>query len=371
MKLYSLYIPLAFIISACGDNNSSPQNVPPAPSTPIVDGAPIVDTLQPILHGSCDGNTTISLYVDDLLVTPSTTCDNGSYSIRPDSELTHGNHCFSTLATYDNGVESEMSDSACAFTGRPFITVWKTDNNGVTEDNQIRLTLSTDKYTYNYSVDWGDGTSEMNLTENVVHTYPSPGVYTVKINGIFPRFYIDFDENDYSYDGAMLDYSDKRKLVAVSQWGSMPWESMEYSFDYCVNVDFNATDVPDLSNVTSLQGMFKDSKSVPQNIGEWDTAKILTMEETFSHPLTGPSMLDIDISDWNVSSVDNLQHMFFDAALPTVNYDKLLNSWSKQSVQSNVIFDAGDSQYTSSATAAKNILVDSFGWMVTDGGIAQ
>ncbi len=222
MKQHLFYISLALLLSACGENSSPPQNIPATPSQPITEGAPVADTLRPKVEGSCDGNTTISLYVDDQPVTPAVGCDNGVYAIVPDAELTHANHCFSTEATNADGVNSERSERTCAFTGRPFTTVWKTDNGGVTQGNQIRITPVTNAYAYNYSVEWGDGTEDMNLTDKAIHTYPAPGVYTVKINGIFPQFDVAIDDSDFGGDYIILTLSDRRKLIAVSQRAVCP-----------------------------------------------------------------------------------------------------------------------------------------------------
>ena len=44
-------------------------------------------------------------------------------------------------------------------------------------------------YKYNYTVDWGDGTTiDSGLTENKKHSYDSSGNYEVKISGTFPKF---------------------------------------------------------------------------------------------------------------------------------------------------------------------------------------
>ena len=41
----------------------------------------------------------------------------------------------------------------------PFITTWKTDTEWVDYTNQVKLPLDSDG-TYNFVVDWGDGTSD-------------------------------------------------------------------------------------------------------------------------------------------------------------------------------------------------------------------
>lgn len=57
-----------------------------------------------------------------------------------------------------------------------------------------------------------------------------------------------------------------------------------------------------------------------------------------------------DIGFWGVSSVTNMVVMFSNAGLSSTNYDALLNSWPSLPLQSNVNFNAGDSQGEAKAT---------------------
>jgi hypothetical protein len=45
-------------------------------------------------------------------------------------------------------------------------------------------------------------------------------------------------------------------LTGVTQWGSTAWASMESAFRYCANLNITATDVPNLSSVSSMRSMF-------------------------------------------------------------------------------------------------------------------
>ena len=59
--------------------------------------------------------------------------------------------------------------------------------------------------------------------------------------------------------------------------------------------------------------------------------------------------------------------MFNGITLSTANYDSMLDSWSKQAVQSNVTFSGGNSKYCDLGEAGKAILAGK-GWTITDGG---
>jgi len=283
----------------------------------------------------------------------------------------------------------------------PFITTWKTDNPGATADNQIQIKTSGGGY--NYTVDWGDGQTDSNVAGDITHTYAIAGTYTVSITGDFPQ--IIFGTG-----------TDAQKLLSIEQWGNIQWRSMQSAFSGCINLVGNASDVPDLSQVTDMSGMFLGAGAFNQNIGNWDVSSVTDMSNIFWIASTfnqnidnwdvssvtnmfgmfaGAVAFNQDLSNWNVSSVTNMEGMFFgastfnqnlgswdvsfvtmmnsmftDVTLSQTNYDALLLGWSVRSLQSNVRFNAGNSQYSSSSQAARDTLTDAFGWTVTDGGLA-
>ena len=71
---------------------------------------------------------------------------------------------------------------------KAFITKWKTDNLGTSDDNQITIPVVEDEE-YDYYVDWGDGTFDLNVSESITHTYQNSGEYQVSIKGKFPRIF--------------------------------------------------------------------------------------------------------------------------------------------------------------------------------------
>src|SRR5690554_600622 len=97
----------------------------------------------------------------------------------------------------------------------------------------------------NYTVDFGDGTILTNQTGNVSHTYSTVGTYTVSLTGTFGhiKFY-DLPPNYWL------------KLKTIEQWGTNQWTSMESAFLGSFYLILNATDTPDLSQVTDMSNMF-------------------------------------------------------------------------------------------------------------------
>ncbi len=201
-----------------------------------------------------------------------------------------------------------------------FITIWKTDNNGTSNNNQITIPTLGDGY--NYSVDWGDGTSSQNVTTDITHTYSSIGTYIVKISGDFPR--IVFGKNS-TWDGKnATDYNDNLKLLSITQWGKIKWKSMNQAFAGCRNLNGDAIDRPILSDVTSMLSMFYDATSFNQNIGSWDVSNVTNMYAMFYNATS----FNQDIGSWNISNVTDVKGMFYNAT----SFNQDIGSWDVSNV---------------------------------------
>ncbi|TVQ68351.1 MAG: hypothetical protein EA363_11430, partial [Balneolaceae bacterium] len=71
---------------------------------------------------------------------------------------------------------------------RPFITVWQTDNEGTSEDNQITIPGEGTGYLIAWEeVDDPDNSGSETGTDEHTVTFPSPGTYRVSISGDFTR----------------------------------------------------------------------------------------------------------------------------------------------------------------------------------------
>jgi len=68
--------------------------------------------------------------------------------------------------------------------------------------------------------------------------------------------------------------------------------------------------------------------------------------------------------------VTSMSSMFYGVTLSTSNYDNLLLGWSQLTLQSNVTFDAGYSKYSNTAADARQFIITTFAWTITDGGLA-
>jgi surface protein len=116
------------------------------------------------------------------------------------------------------------------------------------------------------------------------------------------------------------------------------------------------------ANVTDMYQMFKDSP-FNQDIGDWNTGSVEQMGLMFS----GATNFNQDLSSWNVSSVLNMNEMLENTSLSSDNYDSLLIGWASQNLQQDVVLGVEPTKYCSGATA-RNTLVNTYGWTITDGG---
>ena len=199
-----------------------------------------------------------------------------------------------------------------------FITTWKTDNNGTSNNNQITI-LTDSFYDYKYNIDWGDGNENIDVSEDITHTYSSKGVYKIKIFGQFPKLVL------YRYNYNSKKYiSDTRKLLSLEQWGSIEWKSMNSAFYDCVNLIGNFTDKPNLKNVENMKGMFYNAKLFNADISTWDTSNINNMSFVFS----GAEAFNQKIENWNTSSVLDMDFMFFNAK----NFNQDIGNWDVSNV---------------------------------------
>jgi len=130
----------------------------------------------------------------------------------------------------------------------------------------------------------------------------------------------------------------------------------------------------DVSNVTNIIGMFQNATSFNQDISSWDVSSVTSMETMFRDA----DAFDQDISSWDINQVTNFTNFMSSATgLSTTNYDALLIGWEAnlQSAYPSgtgypyaISTNFGGSKYTVEGFAARQSLVDNFGWTITDGG---
>jgi surface protein len=128
------------------------------------------------------------------------------------------------------------------------------------------------------------------------------------------KFYMNKNEN-------------RQRLVEVEQWGIANWKSMENAFNGCNNLDVTATDIPDLTDVSSMSKMFLGCislKGLP-NFNNWNTESV----RNFSQMFMNAGSFNQDISNWDTENVIDMSSMFRNAT----SFNQNLNDWITDNVE--------------------------------------
>ena len=265
--------------------------------------------------------------------------------------------------------------------------------------------------TYDFHVNWGDSTSDDIAVWNdaaATHSYASPGTHTITITGVI-------------HGWRFNNVGDKLKIYDVKFWGPLRLGSRDRYFYGCSNLTVSATDILDVSSVTSLESAFHGCSSLTTldvslwdisnvtdfftafhscsslttlDVSLWNTSSATTFRSTFYNC---SSLTTLDVSLWDTSSVDVLKGAFHSCSsltilaldnwditavttmeimlvgvtLTTINYSNILVAFEAQAVLNNVLLHGGNSQYSVGAAAtARAALIADHSWTITDGGQA-
>jgi surface protein len=190
-----------------------------------------------------------------------------------------------------------------------FLTTWKVDADGQS------ITIGTNlDYTYDFAINWGDGTLENLTSDKPSHVYDVAGTYTVAIQGNFPAIQME------NTDGLS-----KQALVSIDQWGVINWQSMHHAFYECGNMTYNAADNPNLSEVQSMSGMFYSATSFNADLDEWDVSNVSDMSQLFFNA----NAFNGAIGSWDVSNVTDMSEMFFGANI----FNQDIGNWDVGNVK--------------------------------------
>ena len=203
---------------------------------------------------------------------------------------------------------TDIIDVTVKDTSGAFITTWRTTSGG--------QSITVPGYTTGtYDVIWGDGTTSTGVTGAQTHRYATSGDHTVAISGDLEA--LDFDS---------LTRANASKLMSIDQWGAIGWTSMESAFYRASNMEYRATDSPDLSRVRDTSNMFSSAVKFNGNISDWNVSSVTDMNQMFAVA----SVFNQNLNSWNVSSVTNMDEMFYFASA----FNQDLHSWNTSRVTS-------------------------------------
>jgi hypothetical protein len=138
----------------------------------------------------------------------------------------------------------------------PFVSTWAT----TATNESIRLPLSSG-FSYNFKVDWGDGSQDritiFNQTE-ASHSYAATGNHTVTIWGVAPAW-------------SFNDTGDKDKITSVEHFGDLGWTDLSGAFWGCSNLTSFAGG--NTAAVRNMGSMFNGASALTKlNAMNWSLA---------------------------------------------------------------------------------------------------
>lgn len=206
----------------------------------------------------------------------------------------------------------------------PFVTVWDLSISGI-DSNKLTFDVGTTgnvNYTWETIPTGTSGSGIINGSVAIISGLPNGAKIRLRIDSANFNQFICYTQTSNFY------VQDVARLLDVEQWGSVKWISMKDAFQGCVNLNVSSLDIPDLSNVVDMSGMFSDCSELngPINISNWDVINTTNMSNLF----IGSKKFNQLIGSWNTSNVENMDGMFAGCRL----FDKPLNNWNTNKVKS-------------------------------------
>ena len=112
-----------------------------------------------------------------------------------------------------------------------------------------------------------------------------------------------------------------------SKWSVGNYRNLQDTFRSVPNFNGDLSSW-DTTNCTSLEGLFHNCPSFNNSsIVNWNTSNCMYMTNMFRQSSSGARAFNQDISNWDVSKVRNMDHMFYNS----LNFNQPVNKWNVQS----------------------------------------
>ena len=195
--------------------------------------------------------------------------------------------------------------------GRPFITKWNCK-----KGKEVPIPIIG---TYKMLITDANGQEKVNETVTVAdanHPYifkpTEDGIYTVTAGS-------------EGVERIQTENRNYKELIEVVQFGTVEWTSMEDAFQRCLNMTFAADiDIPNLSRVTSMLGMFFECKAFNSSLTGWDVSHVTNMWSMFYNC----TAFNQSLTGWDVSHVTDMSYMFSDCT----SFNQSLTGWDVSNV---------------------------------------
>ena len=218
----------------------------------------------------------------------------------------------------------------------------RTETNGV-NDGTMKIEVIDNQTFDNIQIKFefrDNGTTDSGFTFNVLTSSPRGPEYTQEILKIH-------------------DFSKIPLSRRINQFKYYPLNINAYTKSF----PDDPNNVPTLLPATNVVELFENVPNFNGDISSWNINTVYN--KILTNMFSNSYSFNQDISKWNVRNILNMSNMLNNTNLSIENYDKLLNSWSLQKVQSNVILNAVGLQYSEIGEVGRNILINNNQWIIT------
>lgn len=179
-----------------------------------------------------------------------------------------------------------------------------------------------------------------------------------------------FDTSNVTNMGGMFYFCSSLTSLDVTNFNTEKVTTMSGMFGLCeslTTLDISHFRTPALTG--GLNEMFRRSPIAEVDIRGFDTSNVTSLYFVFER-FQYPTRVAKGLETLDVSNMTNLRFAFLYAGPGTEQYDKMLINYSRQNLQSNVELYVHQAKYTpgGEAEAARQFIVDNYGWVITDGG---